>query len=775
MKTIPRTLLTLTLLVASLWITSASTRAGQLIYSQYSDGQSAFGPSLVWPATGGNSEIADEFDVVANIDGVHARGFAGVGTVDYLGVWIRFYAFGADNKPGALQREYFLAPSDPNVVFNGGEIVATLSPAFAATGRHFLSVQPVVSSWYSWSSSSGAPRGEAFYFRNNTAGEAWHHGDGLNTTVNADVEFSLYGTVTGPATLTSLSANTLPRSGFLEIFGSNFGGEGTVLIGGISAPVADWTSTRIVAYVPETAPLATVAVQVVNAAGASNTSSLSVTTRPTATAGVNWRFRMNGPYSEVRPAIGPDKTVYAIDAFQHLYALSPDGGLQWLVRGAGDKGVAVGPDGAIYVASESFINAYNPDGSTKWHFVLNPRAMITLGVSVGPDGNIYSVGTEGPGAFSLSPAGDLRWRQPEPYDRPIVDYGEIVFGLNGGTQQLYFYANNHTRAFRLDGTLVFSLATRGQPAIAPDGSVHFALGAYSPTGNLLWTFPTPYPYNVFTTPDVGTDGIHYFVQNLSQLFALNPNGSQRWHTTLNAYVNGPIVDPANTQLLMGSADTLDHPGFIMAASAQDGHELWRVTLPPEDPTVFNPAIGIYGFNQFVSSRGRFTTDGGAAYLMTATATGDNQTSRSFVYSLITSSNVSPTPTPTPVATSLRSTSIMLSAVPIKHTTTFTIAGAVAVKDERGAAVSGATVAISWKLPTGAIQTQSASSDNKGIANFTVKGGRGTYTITVTNLTKTGSTFDAAHSLLSKRITTATVLGSGSPGEEMPPGVTELVR
>ena len=228
-----------TVLAVLLWVASPSAVAGELIYSQYSDGQSAFGPSLVWPATGKNSEIADEFDVVANIDGVYARGFAGVGTVNYQGVWIRFYAFGADNKPGALQHEYFLAASDPNVVFNGGEIDATLSPAFAATGRHFLSVQPVINYWYSWSSSSGAPRGEAFYFRNNTAGEAWHHGDGFNTNVNADVEFSLYGTVTGAGTITSLSANTLPRSGFLEIFGTNFGGNGTVLIGGIAAPGAD--------------------------------------------------------------------------------------------------------------------------------------------------------------------------------------------------------------------------------------------------------------------------------------------------------------------------------------------------------------------------------------------------------------------------------------------------------------------------------------------------------------------------------------------------------
>ena len=487
MKTIARLL---TVLTAWLWVTSPTANASELIYSRSSDGQSVYGPSLVWPADGVNSEVADEFNVVASVDRVLAGGSAYSHAASFQGVHIRFYEFGADSKPGALQREYFLAAGDPNVTFNDfGEISATLSPAFAATGRHFLSVQPVVDYWYWWSSSSGAPRGEAFYFRNNTTGEAWHHGDNLNFSVNADVEFSLYGTVTGAGVITGLSETTLPRSGFLEIFGSNFGGDGTVLIGGISAPVADWSSTRIVAYVPESAPLGPLPVQVVTGAGSSNTASLVVTTRPSAAERVNWRFRMNGPYSFVRPAIGSDGTVYSVDGFAHLYALAPDGGLKWLVRGAGDKGVAVGPDDTIYVASENYINAYNPDGSAKWSFVQNPRALTCLGVSVGPDGNIYSVATEGMGVFSLTPAGTLRWTNPEPYRRPIVDYGEIVFGPNGGTHNLYFSANTHLRAVRLDGNSVFT-TTRGQPAVAPDGSVHNSLSSFSPNGNLLWTFPT---------------------------------------------------------------------------------------------------------------------------------------------------------------------------------------------------------------------------------------------------------------------------------------------
>jgi hypothetical protein len=326
--------------------------------------------------------------------------------------------------------------------------------------------------------------------------------------------------------------------------------------------------------------------------------------------------------------------VYAIDAFDHLYALAPDGSLKWLVRGAGDKGVAVGADGAIYVASESAIKAFQADGTAKWTFVQNPRAFICLGVSVGPDGNIYSVGTEGMGVFSLTPVGALRWQNTELYSRLIVDYGEIVFGPNGGRQQLYFYANNHLRGLELDGHSVFTLpGTLGQPAIGPDGSVHFPLAANSPGGNRVWTFSNPYPYNTFSAPDVGSDGIHFFVQNLIQLYALNPNGSQRWHVTLTNYVADPVVDPLNTQLVMGSSETGDHAGFVLSASARDGHELWRVPLPAEDPIVFNSALGTYGFNQFVDSRARFSADGSTVYIVTTTATGDNGTSKSFVHSI----------------------------------------------------------------------------------------------------------------------------------------------
>ena len=128
-----------------------------------------------------------------------------------------------------------------------------------------------------------------------------------------------------------------------------------------------------------------------------------------------------------------------------------------VVRGAGDKGVAVDANGDVYTGSEAFIRAFHSDGSEKWTFMQSEFAFILVGIAVGPDGNVYAAATEGMGVFSLTPEGGLRWQIPNPYDRIIIDYNEIVFGDNDGTGQLYFWANNRLQGITLSGNLVFSI------------------------------------------------------------------------------------------------------------------------------------------------------------------------------------------------------------------------------------------------------------------------------------------------------------------------------
>ena len=456
--------------------------------------------------------------------------------------------------------------------------------------------------------------------------------------------------------INSLSATTLARSGRLRIFGTGFGTDGQVLVDGQPSPIADWTDTLIVAYVPETARLAQVTVQVITSGGSSNTVSLTVTTRQSNDR-VKWRFQHSGMYTVVRPAVGPDGTVYVVDVDYHLYALSPDGALKWIVRGAGAKGLSVGADGTVYTGSESAIKAFNPNGTLKWTFVQNPMAFILLGPNVGPDGNIYAVATEGIGIFSLTPAGVLRWTQPEAYDRRIVDYQEVVFGPNGANQQMYFLANNHLKGLRLDGNPVFTITSTGnQPATGPDGTVYStytALGAYTPAGNVKWSF-TGAVNNAATAPDVGPDGVVYFVHNLSTLYAVNPNGSQRWSVVTSEVMEDPIVSPLNSMVAMGGIPTYGMSGFFKAVSTASHNELWRVTLAPEN-----------GGNLVPDSRPRFTPDGQTLYITAQILGGDQSNLYGYIYAIdAAGTSTPPSPTPGP-----SNTPIVNTPVPPKTTNT----------------------------------------------------------------------------------------------------------
>jgi hypothetical protein len=542
-----------------------------------------------------------------------------------------------------------------------------------------------------------------------------------------------------------IAPDTATRSGYLEIFGSNFGADGQVLIDGISAPVASWTPVRVVAYVPENSSLGSVGVQLVTDGGNTNTVPLNVTDRQ-ASGHVNWRLRMEGAYSQVRPARGPDGTIYSIDVNGRLYAVAPGGELKWIARSAGDKGLDVGPDGTIYTGSENDVKAFQSDGVLKWTFVQNPRAMILIGISVGPDGNIYGVATEGIGVFSLTPSGVLRWASPEGYARRIVDYSEIVFGPNGASTQLYFYANNHLRAVALNGDSVFSsTSAAAQPVVSPlDGSVHIKAATFNSAAQLLWNFIFPDGWFETSDPAIGSDGTHYTTHRFSSLYALNPDGTEKWHVARPDFVGIPDVDPTNSLVVLGSNNTGDQGGFLEAIATDTQTATWRVDLPAEETGVFNWWTGQYGFNHFVDTRAKFSADGQNVYVVTAIATGGLVTDRCFLYSI--STGIAPVPAPTATFR----TSISLAAK--KQDGVFTAIGTVNVVDENNGPVSGVAVRILWTLPDGQTQTQTVTSKKKGVVKFNAAAGHGTYNLTVLDASKTNYTFDILGSMLSASIT-----------------------
>jgi hypothetical protein len=314
---------------------NASAQTDNLIWSQVWDNQSIIGPSMETRAasTAINIEIADDFDIGGSIQRVVVSGYREMSAPSnpvVYGANVRFYEW-LNGQPGALQAESFIASGDPALVYDPVRPVQfdiTLPTPFQATGRHFISVQVVMDAgtldaWYWDSANSGAARGANVFKRNNLAGNTW------SIANNSDGAFQLYGTLTAAPRIDSLSATTLDRSSRLRIFGTNFGGtqgNSSVLIGGLTSFVSTWSDTTITAYVPEGASLGAVPVAVVTAAGTSNAASLNVTARQ-ANGPAKWRFQMDAMYAVPRPAVGPDGTIYAVDVFNHLYALTPDGGL----------------------------------------------------------------------------------------------------------------------------------------------------------------------------------------------------------------------------------------------------------------------------------------------------------------------------------------------------------------------------------------------------------------------------------------------------------------
>lgn len=449
-----------------------------------------------------------------------------------------------------------------------------------------------------------------------------------------------------------------------------------------------------------------------------------------------WRVQLAGPYSNVRPAIGPDGSIYAVDVFDNLFAVAPDGTLLWSAADAGSKGVDVGPDGTVYTGNENWIKAYNPDGSLKWTFTQSPRAFVFIDVAVGPDGHIYAVASSGMGVFSLAdtPGGPvLRWTNPEVYSRTFIGYTELSFGptADGQDQQLYFYANAHTRAVRLsDGASVFTIGGNNQrPQVSPlDGTWHIGDSAYTPDAVLVWMFAYP-PFTGAREPAMGQSGMHYAVNQGRTVYAIDPFGIAKWNRALDEYVGLPDVDPTESMLLLPTSRTSTHPPALRAISTSNGSALWRMELPPDDA----------GQDVFIDTGVAFSPSGDTAYVMTAVAGGGYGSTSTYLNAVDTDSSLPN------ASTVLRSADIMLDARSKGRSVGF--AGTVTVLDENLGAINGATVRATWTLPDGSTLDQATSTSGSGQAKFQLSGDGGLYRLTVTDISKDGYVFDVRHSIL----------------------------
>lgn len=590
-------------------------------------------------------EVADDFDVVGSLQSIKAQGeystyFNGP-AMNFQGVYVRFYEW-QNGVPGALQYERLIAPSAVTVTSDSTGVFTMQIPlptAFTASGRHFLSIQTVSDlGWWWRTANGGSARLAAAKVRERTPAGGWANANG------SDVAFTLYGTLTGPPQLLSISDATLPRSGRLRLFGSNFGSStapGEVRIGSLRAIVTHWSNVEIHAYVPEALTPGTYDVQVVTALGSSATFPLAVTNRTPPGGHALWRFQADSIDVSTDAVVAPDGTIYVMDDSGNLYALTPDGGLIWATKsgGQGSK-LTRGFDGTLYTMADGVLRATNPDGTHKWDFTAPDLNWTNGGPTVGPDGNIYAYSQYAAyGFFSVTPEGQLRWRHPEILDREPHDHF-IVFSEG----QAYLAGRIHPdpgtwlMAFRMsDGAFVWKRDAdrKIQPLIGPAGRIYTSwdLGVwyslvYDPNGNLL-------------RQDEIDLGQRRFSTDLTKLYATTPtyakisaldsaNLNVLWTFDNGGSVSGPPTPDPFGRFVVARATTNGAPSNLLTLSSS-GEFLWRDSLPTEN-----------GANIVLSSGPVFSPNGNVAYTG-ATLPSYNPVDYCYVYAFQISSPTAPAP------------------------------------------------------------------------------------------------------------------------------------
>ena len=77
---------------------------------------------------------------------------------------------------------------------------------------------------------------------------------------------------------------------------------------------------------------------------------------------------------------------------------------------------------------------------------------------------------------------------------------------------------------------------------------------------------------------------------------------------------------------------------------------------------------------------------------------------------------------------------------------------VTVENENGAPMPGARVFVSWDLPDGNTLADDEDTNGSGVARFNQNNNLGTFTLTITDVTLAGFTFDPDNSITSDSIT-----------------------
>jgi outer membrane protein assembly factor BamB len=286
---------------------------------------------------------------------------------------------------------------------------------------------------------------------------------------------------------------------------------------------------------------------------------------------IRWR-RPTGDLVWGGPALGPGGVVYAGSDDDHLYALDlADGNVRWsfaagpcrAATGVGPEsarcdvdGVTVAPDGTVYASADG-LYALAPDGKLQWKFSPGTTHCAAT-PAVGGDGTVY-VGCQDDAIYAIGRDGLKRWdfRTGDDVDSsPAVSTDGVVY-VGSDDHKLY--------ALGPGGALRWAVTTgapiRSSPAIAADGTVYVgsfdgALYAVRPGGIVAWSFRTA--DRIVSSPVIDAAGNILIGSEDDRLYALSPDGKLLWSLLLDGDVDATPALGADGTIYVGDDDRALH-------------------------------------------------------------------------------------------------------------------------------------------------------------------------------------------------------------------------
>lgn len=481
----------------------------------------------------------------------------------------------------------------------------------------------------------------------------------------------------------------------------------------------------------------------------------TVTTTPTlyssfSTADGNGVFRIglasNGSVALMAQSAENSSTTETDLLFRLIY---PDGSLGPVVNATPWRGNQYNPqvawDGAHFViVYEDQKNRFSDLDMLDWRSDLFGMRVSPSGIVVDPQGFVFSTSPVGETLPAVaSPQGGVSliaaalMRNGAPFANYRIGYG--FFGSAGNKPPVAVASATPSGG---DVPLAVSFSSAG--STDPDGSItaylwDFGDGSTSTLANPNHTYTAAGPFVAHLTV---TDNAGAQTTQAILVQATAPN-----QPPVAAAQAVPSSGPPPLSVTFYADSSYDPDGSI-------GNILWTF----HDGSTYYGSPAYYTYSTPGTYQATLTvTDGrGATDTDTVTITVGGAATPTPTPTRTPTPTPTPTRTPTPTpapggctSNCLRSTNIALSSQARRYQVN--VSGQVTVQSETGAAVRSATVFVTWTKPDGSTVNQSAVTNTQGRASFNTSGPAGLYTLRVTNITRSGWTFDPANSVLQASI------------------------